>query len=67
MKSHLLRLRGDAKEEERQNLHPHGRRPGPVDVWVVPGAHEAQDALLGAQAEAKIRVPRGTRDLGGMT
>ena len=65
MKSHLLRLRGDAKEEERQNLHPHGRRPGPVDVWVVPGAHEAQDALLGAQAEAKSAFLGGHGTWGG--
>ena len=59
----IFSLSGDAEEEERQDLHPHGRRPGPVDVRVIPSAHEAQDALLRAQPEAEIRIPRENLDL----
>lgn len=61
----IFGLSGDAEEEERQDLHPHGRRPGPVDVGVTPSAHEAQDALLRAQPEAEIRIPRDFFGPGG--
>lgn len=37
-------LRGNAEDEKHQDLHPHGRGPGTVNVLEVTGANESQDS-----------------------